>query len=190
MAKNKNLIKNTAYNFKLIKRALFFIGVYIILGALLIKTIINGFSTDSSPFGFLTVNFLEYFITIITLLVFLFSLLALFFGNRRYQRKIGFKIWNTNSFKSFEMLLFLIVINYLVAFSLLRSGLENYIIPSFLIGYGVVLSILNFSKTASLYYFSVSSFCLGILALFLGFGIDFLFILGCFHIIYGIKKRA
>ena len=190
MAKNKNLIKNSNQNFKLFGRPSMFIGIYILIGAFFIQETISGFTTDGSPFGFLTVNFLEGFIFIITLLVFLFSLLALFFGNRKHQRKIGNKIWNRNSKKSMWLFIFLIALFYFVLIYLLRIGEEQLIIPAFLIGYGLVLMALNFSKSKALYYFSALSIFLGILSLYTN-GINFylLMCLGVTHIIYGLLTR-
>lgn len=190
MFKNKDLIKNTSYNFRLRKRPTIFIGIYILIGTLLIKTTIEGFSTDSSPFGFLTVNFLENFIFIITLSVVLFSMLALFFSNRKYERKIGNKIWDTSSRKQLSLLLTLIIIMYVVAFYFLRNGTEQFIIPSFLITYGLTLVFLNFSKIKELNYFSMVIFLLGILALYIPLSdFIFLFALGISHLIYGIIKK-
>jgi hypothetical protein len=190
MSKNKNLIKNAAYNFRLRKRPTIFIGIYILIGTLFIKTTIEGFSTDSSPFGFLTVNFLENFIFIITLLVVLFSILALFFGNRKYERKIGNKIWNVNSRKQLWFLVILTIIMYVVAFYFLRNGTEQFIIPSFLITYGLTVVFLNFSKIKELNYFSMVIFLLGILALYIPVsGYIFLFALGISHLIYGMIKK-
>lgn len=190
MAKNKNLIKNTNFNFTLKGRPSIFIGIYIILGTFLIKTAIDGFSTDGSLFGFLTVNFLEGFICISTLLVILFSVFALFFGNRKHQRKIGNKIWNTNSRKQFLLLIILIILIYNFEFYLLRKGTEQFIIPSFLIVYGLFLILLNFSKIKELYCLSMISFLLGILSLYIPISdFMFLFALGISHIVYGILKK-
>ncbi len=190
MAKNKNLIKNRNFNFTLKGRPSIFIGIYFLIGAFLIKTTIKGFSTDGSPFGFLTVNFLEGFIVIITVLVVLFSMLALFFGNRRLQRKIGNKIWNRNSKTSILFLIILITLLYLTLFYLLRIGEEQFLIPAFTIGYGCILMILNFSKSIALYYFSMFCFLLGIIALYTN-GMNFLLLmsLGVAHIFYGFLTR-
>ncbi|WP_409233100.1 hypothetical protein [Polaribacter gochangensis] len=190
MAKNKNLIKNTSFNFTLRGRPSIFIGIYILIGALLIKTTIEGFSTDSSPFGFLTVNFLEGLIVIITVLVVLFSMLALFFGNRRLQRKIGNKIWNQNSKTSILFLIILITLLYFIEFYFLRIGEEQFLIPAFLIGYGCILMILNFSKSIVLYYFSMFCFLLGIITLNTnGMNFHLLMSLGVAHIFYGFFTR-
>lgn len=190
MSKNKNLIKNASYNFRLRKRPSIFIGIYILIGSLFIKTIIEGFSTDSSPFGFLTVNFLEGFIIIITTLVVLFSLFALFFGNRKRERNIGNKIWNTNSRKQLWLLFILIILMYVVAFYFLRNGTEHFIIPSFIITYGLTLIFLNFSKIKELYNFSMVVFLLGIFALYIPISsFIFLFALGISHIVYGMIKK-
>ena len=191
MAKNKNLIKNTLYNFKLRSRPSFFIGTYIILGSLLIKTVISGFTTDASPFGFLTVNYLESFIFICTLLVVIFSLLAFFFGNRKHERKIGNKIWNRNSKKMMWLLLCLLTILYLFEFYLLRIGQEAFIIPTFIIGYGLLLLALNFSKKTSLYQFSIACFLIGFIPLFIdGFGFYSLITLGISHYIYAYLTKV
>jgi hypothetical protein len=189
MAKNRNLIKNTSYNFKLRSRPSFFIGTYIILGALLIKTAIFGFTTDSSPFSFLTVNFLELFIFIITLICISFSLFALFFGCRRFQRKIGNKVWNKNTKKMMWILFLLIIILYFVEFYLLRIGEEAFIIPTFVISYGILLLALNFSKTIRLYQFSIACFLIGFIPLIIdGFGFNSLIVLGIAQYIYAISQ--
>jgi len=191
MAKNKNLIKNTSYNFKLRSRPSFFIGTYIILGSLLIKTVISGFTTDASPFGFLTVNFLELFIFIITGICVIFSLLAFFFGNRKHERKIGNKIWNRNSKKMMWLLLCLLTILYLFEFYLLRIGQEAFIIPTFIIGYGLLLLALNFSKKTSLYQFSIACFLIGFIPLFIdGFGFYSLITLGISHYTYAYLTKV
>jgi len=187
MAKNRNLIKNTRYNFKLRSRPNFFIGTYFILGTQLIKTVISDFSTVDSPFSFLTVNFLEFFIFLITFLVFLFSTLAIFIDSRRYARKIGNKVWNQNSKKLMWYLYILVFILYLIEYYLLRTGEEAFIIPTFIMGYGILLLALNFSKKTPLYLFSIACFLIGFMPLFVdGSGLYSLIILGIGHFVYSI----
>ncbi len=188
MAKNRNLIKNNAYNFKLRSTASFFIGTYFILGIVLIKTIIAGFIAVDSPFSFLTVNFLELCIFIITFLVFLFSILALFFGSRRNTRKIGNKVWNQNSKKMMWLLAILLIVLYGIEFYLLRIGEEAFIIPTFIMGYGILLFLLNFSKTIPIYLFSMACFLIGFVPLFIdGFEFYSLIALGVSHYVYGLS---
>ena len=190
MSKNRNLIRNTSYNFKLRKKPSLFIGTYIILGTLLIKLTIEGFTTEGSPFGFLTVNYLETFMVLITVLMLLFSLLALFYGNRRYQRKIGFKVWNRNSKKSIFLLFALFLALYSIEFYLLRTGDEAFIIPTFLISYGLILIILNQSKSKALYLFSMVSIGIGFIPLFIeGLGFYSLFIFGASHYMWSLVKN-
>ena len=190
MTKNRNLIKNTAYNFKLSGRPSIFVGFYFLLGTFLIQTTIEGFSTDASPFGFLTVNYLELFVFLITFLVLLFSLLALFFANRKLQRNIGNKIWNRNSKKSMWLLIFLITLLYFILFYLLRMGEEQFLIPAFLIGYGCIIMALNYRKLKSLYYLSMLCIVLGMVSLYTyGFNFYILMSLGVAHVLYGILTR-
>ena len=185
MAKNRNLINNTFYNFKLRKRPSLFIGSYIILCSFFIKTTLKGFTTDSSPFGFLTVNYLEDFIFLLTILAFVFSLLSLFFGNRRHCRKIGNKLWNGKSKKMVWLVVFLITLFYCISFYFLRTGEEIFIIPSFIMFYGILLMTLNFSKHKAVYLFSFCCFCFGFIPLFFDkSGFFTLYILGISHYIY------
>ena len=117
-------------------------------------------------------------------------MLALFFGNRRFQRKIGNKIWNWNSKKSIFLLIVLLTLLYFIEFYFLRIGEEQLIIPAFFIGFGCVLMILNFNKSIALYYFSMFCFLLGIIALYTN-RINFylLMSLGVAHIFYGFFTR-
>ncbi len=188
MAKSRNLIKNNAYNFKLSSRSSFFIGTYFILGTLLIEIVISGFIAVDSPFSFLTVNFLEFFIFIITFLAFLFSILALFIDSRRNARKIGNKVWNLNSKKMMWLTYTLLFVLYGIEFYLLRIGEEAFIIPTFIMGYGILLLTLNFSKKTPLYLFSIACFLIGYIPLFVdGFGFYCLIALGISHYVYGLS---
>lgn len=190
MTKNKNLIHNSFYNFKLRKRPSLFIGTYIIISAFLIQWILSGFITDASPLGFLTVNYLEGLIFLITILTLLFSIIALFFGNRKYTRSIGNKIWNRNSKKMMWLLFLLLTILYILLFYLLRIGEEIFIIPTFIIYYGLIISLLNFSRIASLYFFSIAIILIGFLPLFINqFGFYSLFLLGIAHYIFAFNYK-
>lgn len=190
MAKNRNLKVNTFYNFKLRKRPSFFIGTYIILSSFFIKYTLSEFITDSSPFGFLTVNYLEDFIFIISIFTVLLSLLSLFIFNRKHSRKIGYKVWNLNSKKMMWFLFLIILLLYISLFSLLRFGLENFIIPAFIIGYGITLILLNFSKSINLYYFAITSLLIGFIPLFTtNTGFISLYVLGMAHFMHGFFNK-
>ena len=189
MAKNRNLISNTTFNFKLRKRPSIFIGSYLILAAITIKFVISEFITNDSPLSFLTVNYLETFIFILTFLGVLFSLLAIFFGNRKHQRKIGFKLWNKNTKKSMWLVFLAITVLYFIEFYLLRIGEEIFIIPTFIISYGFLLILFNFSRIKILYQFSTASFIIGFLPLLVeNFVFQTLIIFGISHLIFGFSN--
>lgn len=185
MAKNRNLIANTFHNFKLRKRSSLFIGTYIILGSFFIKYTLSEFITDSSPFGFLTVNYLEDFIFLISIVFVILSILSLFYSNRKYCRKIGNKIWNSKSKKMMWLFFVIILLLYLSLFTLLRNGLENFMIPTFIIGYGIAIILLNFSKTIHLYYFVIATILIGFIPLFISnTNFTSLYMLGITHYLY------
>ena len=148
--------------------------------------VIVGFTTEASPFSFLTVNFLEFFIFSISLLGITFSLLALFLGNRKHQRRIGYKIWNKNSKKMMWFVFFAITVLYFIEFYLLRIGQETFIIPTFIISYGFLLILFNFSRIKVLYQFSMTSFIIGFLPLLIeNFSFQTLIIFGISHLVFG-----
>ena len=135
MPKNKKLINNPYFYFKLRGFTSILIGVYILLGTTLVNTVLIGYVTDDSPLGFLSIQNLNFFIGFIIFIVFLLSLLAVFYGNKRRARKFGYRIWNKSTKKSFWHILILILLGFLISYSLLNNGYNNYIVPSFLICY-------------------------------------------------------
>lgn len=190
MGKNKNLINNFSYNFKLRGVSSILIGIYIILGTFLIQTILIGYTTVDSPFSFLTIDMLELFIFAVTVLAILFSALALFFGNRRITRRLHYKVWNAHSKKSVWQFFGLFIFGYIIFFYLLNAGFYDFIIPAFLICYGLLLSLLNYRKQPPLYIFTIISILFGFIALFFPTHWFYTLIsLGTTHVIYGILVK-
>ena len=190
MAKNKKLINNPFFYFKLRGFTSILVGVYIFLGTILIKTILTGFITDDSPIGFLSIQNLGFFVGFIAFIIFLLSLLAIFFGSRRRARKLGYHIWNKSSKKSFWQSTLLFFFGYIIFYNLLHYGFQNYIVPTFLICYGFFLSLLNYSKYRSLYRFTMVSILLGIWTLYFPMYWNYaLMSLGLTHISFGVLVR-
>ncbi|MDG2194288.1 MAG: hypothetical protein P8K77_05455 [Polaribacter sp.] len=186
MTKNKNLINNHSFNFRLKGTASILIGIYMLLGATLIKAVLTGFITDNSPLGFLSIENIEVFIGLIIVFIFFFSLLAIFFGSRRTARKLGYNVWNKLSKKSCWLLLSLFFLVYLIGHLLLENGYFNYIVPAFLICYGFLLSALNYNKYTGLYVLTIGSLLLGIFSLFIPAYWQYSLIsLGLAHIAFG-----
>ena len=190
MAKNKNLIDNHSFNFRLKGTASVLVGIYMLLGATLIKSVLTGFITDDSPLGFLSIENIEIFIGVIIVLVFFFSLLAVFFGSRRTARKLGHNVWNKPSKKSFWLLLSLFFLVYLIGQLLLENGYFNYIVPAFLMCYGFLLSALNYNKHSSLYVLTIVSILLGLLSLFFPSYWEYALMgLGVAHLVFGVSVK-
>jgi len=190
MTKNKHLTDNHSFNFRLKGTASILIGVYMLLGATLIKAVLTGFITDDSPFGFLSIENVEVFIGVIIVLLFFFSLLAVFFGSRRTARKLGHNVWNAPSKKSFWLLLPGCFLIYLIGYLLLENGYFNYIVPAFLICYGFLLSALNYNKYTSLYVLTIISIFIGFFSLFFPSYWQYtLMSLGLAHIVFGVSAK-
>lgn len=190
MDKNKKLIANPFFNFKLRGLSSILIGVYIFIGAISVKELLGGFITDESPIGFLSIENLDMVIGIVTLLVLIFSLLAVFYGSRRNSRKLGHRIWNEPTKKSVWQTIVLFLFGYIIMFSLVNNGYFNYVVPVFLICYGILLSLLNYSKFRPLFKFSITCMLLGVfVALFNDYWAHGLMGLGLMHVVFGILVR-
>lgn len=190
MTENKNLIGNRSFNFKLKGVSSVLIGIYILISSVLIKLTLTAFVTDDSPVGFLSIENLGALIGFITFLAYVFSLLALFFGSRKAARKINYKVWSNPSKKSLRQIVILFIFGYIIMYSLLNNGYYNFIVPTFLICYGLLLSLLNYSKYTSLYVFTLVSILIGIFALFFPeYWLQSLMFLGLTHIAFGILVK-
>tara|TARA_B110001454_G_scaffold192639_1_gene193048 strand:- start:14 stop:613 length:600 start_codon:yes stop_codon:yes gene_type:complete len=190
MITQKQAHTNTFAKVQLPPRTHFFIGSYLFLISLGIETLLSGFITDASPFSFLTVDLLELCIFIGTGLGVLFTITALFWGHRRHVRADGRSFWNGDSKKMASLLILWILLLYLLAYYLLQRGTEYYIIPTILLGYALLIAVLNFSRLRALTLFSLLTFFLGCLSLFItGIGFKCLLLLGIAQLLLGVALR-
>lgn len=194
MQKQKQQEGNTAAKVQLAPRTHLFIGSYLFSISLCVDLILTGFTANGSPISFLTADLLELIILVMTGLGVVLAITALFWGHRRHVRAHERAFWNGHSKKMGALLLLGILLLYALAYFQLNSGEEQQIIPSLLLGYALLLVLINFSKRRTLYFFSFLSFLMGILSFgFAGIGFKCLFLLGLSHMVFGFfsqKKHA
>ena len=181
---------NFQFNFSLKGYSSIQIGIYFLIAAFFIKSILNGFLIDDDPLAMMSAEIVEILIFVIIFFTLLLSTLALFYKGRRKARKLEYKLWNkktkTNSWKyiaSFSIIFLIILfLNY--------QGYVNYVTPVFLISYGVSLLLLKIKKSKNLFVLSGLCLFLAIICFLIpNYWYSSVNILGLAHITYGVVIR-
>lgn len=163
------------------------IGLYFLLASYLIKIILEGFLIDDNPMGMLSAEILEYMITSICIILFIFSSLALFFSAKRRAKKQEIPLWNSSSKNvAFGYLAFFTTL-FTAVMVLKSEGYIDFITPVFLILYGLLfyLSYKKFPKNQ--WIISIICLLLAIICFLIpNYWFASMSILGIAHITYGI----
>lgn len=177
-------------NFNLIGSASIQVGIYFMLAAYLIQTIINGFLIDDNPAGMLSVEIIEVISLTIVILTFLFSGLALYFKGKRKSKKNNLILWNKNTKQQFWFVLigfWGILISFII---LTNSGEINFITPVFLAVYGLLIFLLKNKQRKNIIAIAGISILLAIITLLIPtYWYSSIFILGIAHMTYGIMVK-
>jgi len=176
-------------NFSLVGFTSIQIGVYILLAAFAIETLLVNFS-DTDTLGLSSEINLVIAISTITFFTVLFSFFALFFKGKRNAKEQKLQLWNQKSVTTF----WIIFIAFLSIFGILifayNQGFEDLITPVFLIFYGFLL--FGFHKKERKNLLIISGICLFlsiICFLIPMYWYSSLLILGVAHITYGFVNR-
>mgnify|MGYP000280084344 CR=1 FL=1 len=181
---------NFEVNFSLKGNASIQIGIYFLITAFLIKSILNGFLIDDNPLGMLSTEIVEILIIGITFLTFLLSGLALYFKGKRNAKKFQYTLWNPKTKKNFWLLVLSFVGIYLFLILLMNLGHINLIIPTFLLLYGLLVFLNKNKKRKGLLVLTGICILLGVLCMLIpNYWYSSIFILGITHITYGFVVR-
>ena len=181
---------NFSVNFYLKGFTSILVGAYFFIAGYLINTILNGFLIDDNPLGKLSAEIIEVLIISIAFLVFLFSSLALFFSGRRSAKKNQFNLWNRETKAAFRKYLIGVLIIIISIIILLNQGFIDYITPTFLILYGVLLFLFKNKERKNLLILSGLSLLLAVMCFLIpSYWYSSLTILGIAHITYGVTVR-
>lgn len=176
--------------FKLKGTTSILIGIYFLLGAYLIKAIIDGFQGDNSPLGMMSAQILEGLYVITVVLIILFSTLAFYFSGRRIAKKSKQSLWNAITKKLFYTYIIGILVLFIILFILFQKGLIQWISPTFFVLYGMLIFILKSKLNTELLKLSLASIILGILCLIIpSYWYSSLVILGVVKITYGLVVK-
>lgn len=179
----------TEVNFKLKGFTSVLIGVYIILAAQILNSMLSGFLVDDNPMGMLSVQLLEGFIFGTVVLFFILATLALYVKGRRLAKKNRMGLWNikTKRIAIFYILSFTTV--FVASFLCVSLGKIDLITPLFLIIYGIILVVMR-ESSKSLLIITLVSVLLGMVTFIIpSYWFSALFILGMAHVTYGIAVK-
>ena len=181
---------NFQLNFSLKGYSSIQIGLYFSLAALAIKKMLDGFLIDDNPLGMFSAENMEVFLIIIAVFTFIFSSLALFFKGRRASRIFQHKLWNGKTKTAFWIYLvgFSVILSVLIL--LMKQGFIDYITPSFLILYGILLFIFKNKERKNLLILSGICLLLAVICFLIPtYWYSSLSILGIAHITYGVVVK-
>lgn len=186
MSKHDNL----EVNFSLKGNASIQIGIYFLLAAYLIKTILDGFLIDDDTVGMLSIEIIEYIIIGVTFLAFLLSGLALYFKGKRNAKKFEYQLFNAKTKKNFWLFILSFIGIFVVLFTFKNLGYINFITPSFLLLYGLLTFLNKNKERKGLLILSGVSLLLAVICILIpGYWYSSLFILGVAQITYGVAVK-
>jgi len=190
MSKKRTLTKNDSQNFVLKGFNSIQIGIYLLLFIFILKSLLDGFLSDVSLLGMMSIQIIESVGFSFVVLLILLSAAALFFSNRRSSRKSGHEVWNKSTKKQFLIYFALTILLIIILFFLRSLGYSNYLGPLFLVGFGIVLFISNPKRKRA--HLLLTGICIVLAALvFLipSYWYSAILILGASLIVYGIMIR-
>ncbi len=166
-----------------------FIGFYMIVGAFLMHSSIEGFIAENNPMGMLSIEIIETICFFIIILVLVFSMLAIFFSSRRMCRKNGIHLWNDVT-KKYFLLFFLMAVGGLFLLLFVKNIEVNYITPLFLGLLGLILAVQNTQRKKQLYFLTVIYLLLAVIVFIIPtYWYSSIFIVGGSFFVYGISVR-
>ncbi|MGJ8743572.1 hypothetical protein [Polaribacter sp.] len=181
---------NFKINFSLKGFTSILIGAYFFISSYLIKTILDGFLIDDNPLGMLSAEIIELLIIATTLLLFIFSSLALYFSGKRNAKKLEHKLWNDTSKTAFRKYLLSFLITFIVLIILWKQGFIDYITPIFLISYGALLLLFRNKERKNLLVVAGLSLLLAVMCFLIPtYWYSSLTILAIAHVTYGVVEK-
>ena len=166
------------------------IGLYFLITAYVIKNILAGFLIDDHLLGMMSAEIIVVLISVVTFLMFLFSSFALFFKGRRKAKKLQYNLWNTKTTINFWKYLVNFFLMFVLLIFLEKQGLIDYLTPTFLILYGLLLLLLRTENSKNLFILTGICVLLAIICFIIPtYWYSSIYILGVAHITYGVVLK-
>jgi drug/metabolite transporter (DMT)-like permease len=185
-----NTDNNSRQNFSLSGFTSIQIGVYILIAAFAIKTLLNDFLGTN----ILQISSTKNVVILISTIVFftlLFSFFALLFKGKKNAKKQQYKLWNKKAISSF----WIIFISFLIIYGLLilayNKDFIDFITPTFLFLYGFLLFAFHHKERKNLLNITGICFFFAIICFLIpNYWNSSFVILGVAHITYGVVVKS
>jgi hypothetical protein len=139
----------------------------------------------------MSAEILEVLILVIIFITLLFSSMALFFKGRRKARKLDYKLWNSKTRNNFWKYIVSFSLIFILLILLTNKGYIDYVAPTFLILYGLLLLLLKIKKSKNLFILSGVCLLLAFICILIpNYWYSSIFILGIAHITYGVVVKS
>ena len=186
----RTLRENETQNFALRGFNSVQVGIYFLLAAFIIKSLLDGFLSDVSMLGMMSIQIIEGVGLYLVIFFVILSGLAVFFSSRRRMRKSGYKIWNKKSVRQLVSYYVSAIAAIIILMSIKSSGYSMYLGVSFLFLLGSILVSINTEKKKPLYLLAAVSLGLAALSYFIPtYWYSSLLIMGISFVVYGIMIR-
>ena len=163
-------------------------GIYAIVGALIINTLLENYQNASHGVAVLPISFLEYLLVAVMLVVFILSITTTFIIAYRRAKKSKQKLWHPHAKKRSLYFTVVLLVGLVFCVVLYHYQLIKILLPSTLIFYGLACISVQKYTANSFKYLGFAFVTTGLLAAFLNtYGLPFwAFGFGALHIFYGI----
>lgn len=186
----QSVVTNTSQNFILRGFNSIQIGIYLILFTFLFKSLFDGFLSDISMIGMVSIEIIEIAAIVFISLLISLSGFAVFFSSRRLARRSDYKLMNKRTFRQFAFYLGWTFPAFLILYVIVNGGYSMYAGVSFLLLLGTILLVLNSSKKKPLYLLAGMSIALALISYLIPtYWYSSLMIMGGAFIVYGIMIR-
>ena len=160
------------------------------MSAFLLKSLLDGFLSDTSMLGMMSIEIIENVGVALAVFTFVFSGVAVFFSNKRRLKKSGYRLWNKKTSRQLLFYLLGSIVAIALMIYLKSIGYSVYLGISFLLFVAGILIVQNTQKKKPLYLLAFVSLGLAALSYFIpSYWYSSLLIMGAAFIVYGIMIR-
>lgn len=176
-------------NFSLNKTTSIFIGSFLLIGAFIIDSIIEGVLIKSNSTEVTFSSITKFYIATTTFLIFLFLVLSILFVEKRKAKKNEYTFWNSSTKSKFLKYTISLFSLFLILMFLLHQDFVNILTPLFLAFYAIILFIFKNKTNKKLLVISGICILLSIICFLIpSYWNSSIYIIGIAHITNGVVE--
>ena len=177
---------NFQINFSLKGITSILIGAYLFIAGYVIEALLN----NATPLETLSPKTIENLIMLIAFTFVLLSTLTLFFIGKKNAEKLNTQLWNDKTKAAVQKYIIVIVVAFITLIVLINIAFINYLTPTFLIYYGILIFLFKNNERKNLLILSGVSLLLAVMCFLIPtYWYSSLSILGIAHVAYGVVVK-